>query len=68
MTDDAPSATFEQARDALADVVARLEAGGLTLEESVTLWERGERLARECEEFLAAARTRVEGTAVQDGE
>jgi exodeoxyribonuclease VII small subunit len=64
----ATSATFEQARDALADVVGRLEAGGLTLEESVTLWERGERLARECEAFLAAARTRVEGPAPQDGE
>ena len=37
--------TYEQARDKLAAVVKRLEAGGLTLEQSLELWERGERLA-----------------------
>ena len=41
---DEPS--YEQARDELASVVAALESGGLTLEESLGLWERGELLSR----------------------
>ena len=40
-----PTTSYEQARDELAEVVHRLEAGGLTLEESLALWERGEELA-----------------------
>lgn len=51
---------YEQARDELAEVVARLEAGGLSLDESLTLWERGEHLARQCTAFLDGARERVE--------
>jgi exodeoxyribonuclease VII small subunit len=51
---------YEAARDALAEVVAKLEAGNLTLEESLALWERGESLARTCERHLAGARERVE--------
>ena len=51
--------SYEQARDELADVVRRLEAGGLTLEESLALWERGERLAVVCEEWLEGARARL---------
>jgi exodeoxyribonuclease VII small subunit len=50
---------YEQARDELAEVVRALEVGGLSLDESVTLWERGEALARRCEERLAGARDRV---------
>jgi exodeoxyribonuclease VII small subunit len=41
-------------------VVRALEAGGLGLDESVALWERGEALARRCEEQLAGARERVQ--------
>jgi exodeoxyribonuclease VII small subunit len=51
--------SYERARDELADVVRRLEAGGLTLEESLGLWERGERLAAVCEEWLEGARARL---------
>ena len=51
---------YEQARDELADVVRRLEAGGLSLDDAVALWERGEALARRCEEQLAGARERVQ--------
>lgn len=51
---------YEQARDELAEVVRTLEAGGLGLDESVALWERGEALARRCEEQLAGARERVQ--------
>jgi exodeoxyribonuclease VII small subunit len=50
---------YEQARDQLADLVKRLEAGGLTLEQSLELWERGERLAAICEEWLEGARARL---------
>jgi exodeoxyribonuclease VII small subunit len=51
---------YEQARDELADVVRRLEAGGLSLDDAVGLWERGEALARRCDEQLAGARERVQ--------
>ncbi|WP_285695706.1 exodeoxyribonuclease VII small subunit [Actinomadura sp. NBRC 104412] len=51
--------SYEQARDELAAVVKRLETGGLTLEESLELWERGERLAAICEEWLEGARARL---------
>jgi exodeoxyribonuclease VII small subunit len=52
--------TFEQARDELAEVVRRLEAGGTTLEESLVLWERGEALATICQEWLDSARSRLD--------
>ena len=39
------TSSYEQARDELASVVAQLESGGLSLDESLTLWERGEHLA-----------------------
>ena len=51
---------YEQARDELVDVVTKLEAGGLSLEESLALWERGEALAKVCDRHLAGARERVE--------
>jgi exodeoxyribonuclease VII small subunit len=50
---------YEQARDELAELVRRLEAGGLTLEQSLQLWERGERLAAVCTEWLEGARARL---------
>lgn len=50
---------YEEARDQLADLVKRLEAGGLTLEQSLELWERGERLATICEQWLEGARARL---------
>ena len=58
MADDEPG--YEQARDELAQVVAKLEAGGLSLEDSLALWERGEALARTCERHLAGAREKVD--------
>jgi exodeoxyribonuclease VII small subunit len=51
--------SYEQARDQLTEVVRRLEGGGLTLEESLELWERGERLAAICTEWLEGARARL---------
>jgi exodeoxyribonuclease VII small subunit len=58
MTDQEMS--YEQARAELAAVVERLEAGGTTLEESLALWERGERLAEVCEGWLDGARERLD--------
>ena len=55
----AETLSYEQARDKLAAVVKRLEAGGLTLEQSLELWERGERLATVCGEWLDGARARL---------
>ena len=63
---DRPS--YEQARDELMEVVRRLEAGGVTLEESLALWERGEELARICQEWLDGARARLEAAAPDDGD
>jgi exodeoxyribonuclease VII small subunit len=54
-----PTTTYEQAREELADVVRRLEAGGLTLEDSLSLWERGEELATLCQHWLDRARERL---------
>ncbi len=52
--------TFEQAYAQLEEVVARMESGDLTLEESVTLYERGQQLARLCGEMLDSAELRVQ--------
>ena len=52
--------TYEQARAELEDVVRRLEAGGVPLEDSLALWERGEELARQCQGWLEGARQRMQ--------
>jgi exodeoxyribonuclease VII small subunit len=51
---------YEQARDELTEVVSKLETGGLSLEDSLALWERGEALAKICDRHLAGARERIE--------
>lgn len=50
---------YEECRDELIEVVRLLEQGGLDLDASLQLWERGEHLAKRCEEHLAGARKRV---------
>ncbi|MDA2892726.1 exodeoxyribonuclease VII small subunit [Mycolicibacterium sp. BiH015] len=57
---------YEEARDELIDVVERLEHGGLDLDASLKLWERGEQLAKCCEKHLAGARERVEKALAAD--
>ncbi|MDQ1713890.1 MAG: exodeoxyribonuclease small subunit [Frankiaceae bacterium] len=52
--------SYEAARAELEDVVRRLEAGGLGLEESLALWERGEALATTCQQWLDGARARLD--------
>ena len=51
---------YEQAREELVEVVRALEAGGLTLEESLALWEKGEKLATTCQAWLDGARERLD--------
>jgi exodeoxyribonuclease VII small subunit len=59
--------TFDAALAELEDVVGRLETNDLTLEESLTLYERGQRLARRCTLLLEDASLRVEQL-TDDGE
>ena len=61
---DVASLSFEQARDELVRVVAELEQGAPTLEQSLALWERGEALAARCEEWLLGAKRRLEAARV----
>ncbi|MDA1358710.1 exodeoxyribonuclease VII small subunit [Glycomyces luteolus] len=51
--------TYEEARAELVATVERLETGGATLEESLQLWERGEKLADLCQSHLEGARARL---------
>lgn len=51
---------YEQAREELVATVQRLEAGGLSLEDSLALWERGEALAAHCQAKLDGARARLD--------
>lgn len=57
---DVAGLSYEQARDELVKVVSELEQGSSTLEESLALWERGEALARRCEEWLIGAKARLD--------
>jgi exodeoxyribonuclease VII small subunit len=52
--------SYEEAREELIDVVRRLESGGTDLEESLALWERGEKLAQICQGWLDGARKRLD--------
>jgi exodeoxyribonuclease VII small subunit len=57
---DVSALSYEQARDELITVVNDLEQGSSSLEESLALWERGEALAKRCEEWLIGARARLD--------
>lgn len=57
---------YEKCRDELVEVVQQLEQGGLDLDTSLKLWERGEELAKRCEEHLAGARKRIEDALAVD--
>jgi exodeoxyribonuclease VII small subunit len=60
--------SYEQARTELATVVERLEQGGSSLEESLALWERGEKLADVCQRRLDGARERIEAARAARGD
>lgn len=56
----AQETSFEAAFAELEAVVQRLEEGELSLEDSIALYERGQVLARLCQERLDQAELRVE--------
>ena len=56
---DVAAMSYEQARDELVDIVARLENGQAGLEESMDLWQRGEALAAHCASWLDRAEARI---------
>lgn len=64
--EDVKDLSYEEARDELVAIVAKLEAGAATLDESLGLWERGEALGARCQELLDGARDRI--TAAKDDE
>lgn len=60
LPEDVAALSYEQARDELTELVRRLEAGSAPLEESLALWERGELLARRCQQVLDGAIARLD--------
>ena len=56
---DVSKLSYEDARNELVAVVSQLEQGSPTLEETLALWERGEALAKRCEEWLVGAKERL---------
>ena len=65
---DVNELSYEEARDELVKVVAELEQGSSSLEESLALWERGELLATRCEEWLKGARERLDAARAASAE
>lgn len=68
MTEQDETPSYEEAREELVQVVQQLETGGTTLEESLALWERGEKLAAICQEWLDGARERLDAVLEEDDE
>jgi exodeoxyribonuclease VII small subunit len=60
MSKEIAKLSYEQARDELQSVVSQLEQQNVSLEASMALWERGEALARHCEDFLTGARKKLD--------
>ena len=57
---DIAAMSFEDALRALEDVVRKLESGEVPLDDSITLYERGEALRKHCQARLDAAQARIE--------
>jgi len=66
-TREVANLSYEDARDELIRVVSELEQGAPTLEQSLALWERGEALARRCEDWLIGAKARLEAARATTG-
>ena len=67
-TQDIVDLSYEEARDELVSIVSRIEGGSASLEESMTLWERGEALAAHCKAKLDQAQVQLDrGTAGAGG-
>ena len=57
---DITALSFEDALRALEDVVRKLESGEVPLDDSISLYERGEQLRKHCQARLDAAQQRIE--------
>lgn len=66
MSKEIEKLSYEEARDELQSVVSQLEQQNVSLDSSMTLWERGEALAKHCESFLTGARKKLDD-AQKDG-
>ncbi|MEL4359233.1 MULTISPECIES: exodeoxyribonuclease VII small subunit [unclassified Luteococcus] len=55
-----PELGYEQAREELGEVVRKLESGGVPLAQSMELWERGEKLAAICQQWLDGAKAKID--------
>lgn len=68
---DPATMNYEESRDELTAIVAQLEEGTASLDQSLTLWERGEALAKRCNQWLDSAQARldavVETAPTEDG-
>jgi exodeoxyribonuclease VII small subunit len=60
IAEDISQMSFEQALAALEDIVKQLERGDVPLDQSITLYERGEKLRAACQSRLDAAQARIE--------
>ena len=60
MADDIAKLPFEQALAELEEIVKKLERGDVALEQSISLYERGDALKKHCDKLLKAAEARVE--------
>ncbi len=64
MADDVTDLSFEEALKQLEDIVRTLEQGSAPLDQSIALYQRGDRLKRHCEARLRAAQERIEQIAL----
>lgn len=55
-----PALGYEAAREQLAEIVRQLESGDVPLSQAMELWEKGERLAAVCQEWLDGAKARID--------
>ncbi len=62
---DVQAMSFEQALEALEEIVRRLESGDVSLEDSINIYTRGTQLKRHCETKLRDAQERIEKIVVQ---
>ena len=65
MTDPEPKLTYEEARDELVEVVRQLESGAVPLSQAMELWDRGEKLAGICQQWLDGAKAKIDAARQQ---
>lgn len=63
---ETPPPTYEEAREQLIEVVRQLESGNVPLSAAMDLWERGEKLAALCQEWLDGASAKIEAARAAD--